>query len=361
MKKKARLLLNKAVDALLISIEHFNRPSDRGRIASILIMLDHAFEMLLKASILHKGGRIREPRAKQTIGFDACVRKAFSDGAIQFLSEEETLLLQGINSLRDAAQHHLVDVSEPLLYLYTQAGLTLFRDLLKRVFDLDLRTDLPERVLPVSTTPPTDLAGLFTREVGEIKKLLKPGRRRKVEANAKLRALAIMEGSIQGEKLQPSTADLNRFGGKLVGGMNWEDVFPGVALLNITATGIGPSIDLRITKKEGVPVHLVPEGTPGATVVGIKRVNELDFYNMGRDQVAENLGLGKMKTTAMIWHLGIKNDPDCFKIIKIGAMRHQRYSQHALTRVRDALNKVSIDDIWSDYRSVRYGKEAAQR
>ena len=119
----------------------------------MLILLDHAFEMLLKASILHKGGKIRKPREKQTIGFDECVRKAFSDGQIRFLSEEQTLLLQAINSLRDAAQHHLIDVSEPFLYLQAQARLTLFRDLLSLVFRIELKTELPERVLPVSTTP----------------------------------------------------------------------------------------------------------------------------------------------------------------------------------------------------------------
>jgi hypothetical protein len=76
VKREVRLLREKAIDSLILAIEHFNRPYDRGRASSVLILLDHSFEMLLKASILHRGGRIREPRAKQTVGFDACVRKA---------------------------------------------------------------------------------------------------------------------------------------------------------------------------------------------------------------------------------------------------------------------------------------------
>lgn len=63
-----------ALDALVLSIDHFSRPWDRGRSDAVLIHLDHSFEMLLKAGILHKGGKIRAPRAKQAIGFDACVR-----------------------------------------------------------------------------------------------------------------------------------------------------------------------------------------------------------------------------------------------------------------------------------------------
>jgi hypothetical protein len=78
MKHETRTLLNKAVNSLLLSVEHFNRPVDRGRCEAVLIFMDHAFEMLLKAAILQKGGKIIEPGAKQTIGFDTCVGQALS-------------------------------------------------------------------------------------------------------------------------------------------------------------------------------------------------------------------------------------------------------------------------------------------
>jgi hypothetical protein len=102
MKRQTKSLLEKAVDSLVLSVELFNRPHDKGRPTATLILLDHAFEMLLKAAILHKGGRIRERRAKHTIGFDACVRVALSNGDVKFLSDEQALLLQSVNGLRDA-------------------------------------------------------------------------------------------------------------------------------------------------------------------------------------------------------------------------------------------------------------------
>lgn len=40
----------------------------------------------------------------------------------------------------------------------------------------------------------------------------------------------------------------------------------------------GPNVSLRITKNEGVPVTIVPEGTPGSSVVAERRVDELGFY-----------------------------------------------------------------------------------
>ena len=182
MKREARLLLDKAQDSLVLSIEFFNRPHDRGRVSGSLILLDHAFEMFLKAAILHRGGKIREKRERETIGFDASVRRGLSDGEIKFLKNEQALLLQTINGLRDAAQHHLLEVSEELLYMHAQAGVTLFRDLMASVFDIDLKQVLPSRVLPISTSPPTSLAALFESEVAAIKKLLRPGKRRRLDA-----------------------------------------------------------------------------------------------------------------------------------------------------------------------------------
>jgi len=37
MKREARLLLDKACDSLLLSIELFNRPHDRGKVTGTLI------------------------------------------------------------------------------------------------------------------------------------------------------------------------------------------------------------------------------------------------------------------------------------------------------------------------------------
>ena len=53
MRREAQLLPKKAKDSLLLSVEFFNRPNDRGRVSGSLILLDHAFEMFMKAAIIH--------------------------------------------------------------------------------------------------------------------------------------------------------------------------------------------------------------------------------------------------------------------------------------------------------------------
>jgi hypothetical protein len=350
MKKKVRFLLKRAVNSLILSIELFNRPSDQGRVDGVLIFLDHSFEMLLKAAILHRGGRLEHPdRENQTIGFEACVRKALSEGSVKFITDEQAITLQTVNALRDAAQHDLVELPEQVFYVQVQAGLTLFRDLYRAIFSRELRTELPARVLPLSTLAPTDLATMFDAEVREIERLLRPGLRRRTEAKLRLTGLAIIDQAVQGTAGQASDRRLNAIVKGMQEGRSWEDIFPGVAALDLTTQGYGPSIDLRIVKKAGVPISLVKEGTEGATVVAIKRTDELGYYNLGRDQLAANVGLTPPKTTAVIRFLNLREDPACFKQIMVGKVPFDRYSQLAIKRIRETLATTSIDAIWESH------------
>lgn len=346
MKKEAKHLFQKAIDSLTLSIELFNRPNDCGRVHGVLIFMDHSFEMLLKAAIIDKGGKIKNKGAKDTIGFSACIRKAYSDATIKFLSEVEVLTLQSLNGLRDAAQHYTLEMSEQYLYFQAQAGLTLFRDITKNVFEIDLKTELPVRVLPLSTTPPMDIHAFFSTEVSEIKKLLAPNGRKKLEATEKLRALAIMENSIQGNESQPSDIELKTLTNKLIKGSAWNQIFPGVSTLSFTQKGYGPSLDLRITKSDGVPVTVVPEGTRGAAVVAIKRVNELDYYNLTMTDLCNKTKVGQNKLLAAIKEIKIQENGDAFKAIKMGSQTHKRYSPLALDILKKELPKMDIEEVW---------------
>ena len=356
LKREAKLLLDKACDSLLLGIELFNRPSDRGRVSAVLIQTDHAFEMFLKAALLQRGGKIREDTAKETIGFDACVRRGLSDGRLKFLTEEQALTLQTINGLRDAAQHHLLDISEAQLYIHIQSGVTLFRDLLRLVFARELYQELPSRVLPISTMAPVDISTIFDSEITEILKLLQPGRRRSVEAEARMRPLAVLESTINGQKTQPSAGELARIGRNLLK-RDWREVFPGAAYLNVVTEGAGADISVRITKQEGPGFHIVPEGTPGLSTVAVRRVNELDYYNLNATQVADKAGITTPKLLAVIAHLGIQDDPDCYKEIAIGKARYKRYSQKVIPIVSQCLETEDLALIWKNRpKSMRKSK-----
>lgn len=350
MRKEAKFLKAKATSSLILAVEHFNSLNDTGRTDVVLMLFDHAFEMLLKAAIVHRGGSIRKPDEKNTIGFDSCVRRCFSDAKLRFLSEEQTLTLQAVNGLRNAAQHYLVEMSEGHLYLHAQTGITLFADLFHTVFGEDLASVLPSRTLPISTVAQLDPITLFAEEVDEVRRLLQPNRRRTTEAEARLRPLAILDGTIRGEKLQPGAKQLSRIGKQITAGEKLDDIFPGISAVAFVTEGDGPTLSLRLTKREGIPVQLVPEGTAGASVVGVKRVNELDYYSLGHKNLAEKLDLTPNRTTAAIWDRHIQEDDDCYREIKIGSAKFKRYSVKALRQLEDAIMSEGIDAMWRRYQ-----------
>lgn len=350
MKKRARLLKEKATSSLLLSIEQFNKPFDTGRVEAVLILLDHSLEMLLKAAIIERDGKIHEKGSSQTIGFDKCLRVGLSTEGIRFLTDEQVIALQSINSMRDAAQHYLLTISEEQLYLQAQTGITIFRAILLDVFSENILDVLPPRVLPISTIPPKDIEALFSNEIEHIKQLLAPGRRKRTEARSRLRPLAIMDRSIRGESLQPSRSELDRIADRIADEEDWDTIFTGVSSFNYTTKGYGADFEIHWTKKEGIPIHTVPEGTPGAVVVA-KRTNELDFYNMSLTQLRKKLELTQPACLSLIWHLDIQSDPDCFKEIKIGKTSHKRYSQKALEKVRSELPTLDMKAIWQSYKN----------
>lgn len=349
MKKEVRLLLNKSLASLTLGVKHFNSPFDLGRQEAVLILLDHACEMLLKAAILHRNGRIRASRSAHTFGFEKCVQIGLSDGDIRFLTEDQALTLQMLNSLRDAAQHHLVDVSEGQLYVHAQSAVTLFRDVLYEVFERDLSDALPRRALPLATSAPTDVVTLFETEVEEIKKLLAPGRRKRTEALARLKPLAILNAALEGKKAEPTVRDLEKLSDRVGTGESWDELFGGVALLN-TNTPDGVGISMRITRKEGVAIHQVPEGSADAFPVAIRNVREQDQFSLRHSDLRKKLDLTPNMTTALISVLEIKSDPELFKEIRIGKSRFPSYSPKALEILRQAKEDQNLDDIWQKYR-----------
>ena len=110
-----------------------------------------------------------------------------------------------------------------------------------------------------------------------------------------------------------------------------------MAPINITAETDGPNISLRLTKKEGMPVQLLKEGEGAGAVVALRRVDELGYYNLRAKQLAENVRLTPPKCRAVIDHLGLTEDVECFKEFRIGKSRHGRYSPAAIGKINAAL------------------------
>ena len=346
MKKETKQLKKKAQSSLLCCVDHFNRPWDQGRADAVLIFLAHASEMLLKAAILHKGGNIMEDKG-QTMSFDRCIRQA-TDGANRFLSKAQCVLLHAIGGERNAAQHHIVDVSEHTLYTLAIGGIQIFQDILENVFGENLNTIMPQRVLPLSTLTPMEILPLFNKEIGEIKSLLDPGKRRKSEAIAKLRGLAAIDNAIGGSYETSSKVKLVKICKQISSGASLSDIFPNVSSATVGEGKSLTQIDVRLSKNKGIPVKVVQEGNPSAMSVIIKPVNDTDVYKFKHKHLAQKLKLNQYQVLALVHYLNLRNDTECFKPI----LGYLMYSGRAIHKMKEALmNKGTMRKAIAKYKA----------
>jgi hypothetical protein len=193
---------------------------------------------------------------------------------------------------------------------------------------------------------------LFEVEFADIKRMVAPGSHKRLDAKAKLRSMAILQASLDGKKSQPSDGELDRVVTRINSGENWRQIFPGVATLTIVPEGNGSGLSLRITKKGGEAVQIVPEGTSDSTVVAIKRVNELDFYSLGLRDLARKLGVNETHLLWLIRRDRMQEDADFFKAIRIGKSTHKRYSGKCYEALRAKLTRINPNELWANRKAA---------
>ena len=97
----------------------------------------------------------------------------------------------------------------------------------------------------------------------------------------------------------------------------------------------------------------MPEGTPGATVVAVKRVSELSYYSLGLHQLANKVGLTPPKCLAAIKELRIQESEEYFRLFRIGSQLHKRYSPKALDILKKEVPKLDMQDVWERHKPRR--------
>ncbi len=343
MKRKTRSLIERAQDSLVLGIELFNRPQDAGRIDGVLFCLDHAFEMLLKAVLFEKTGRIRGPREKKNYGFEKCLN--LCQFTHNIVDSDEALILRNLNGFRDAAVHDILDLSEGLLYGHAQSAIQIFAAILKKVFNKDLSKTLPRRILPIATIVPGDITAIISEDIDGIKKLLGKGRRQEDNAQAKLRAYMVVEKNIrevQGiTQAQPtlSTTIKNLKAG------DWKSVLPMVAGLVQSNSG-GIPISLHVSKREGFPVRIDPKAP---TAIAFRYVKPEDKYPYLTGELATKLGVSPTRVVAFVKLFQMKGNDEYHTAIKVSTTgKVQRYSNKAYEVLAAAIAKEGADKLWKD-------------
>lgn len=351
MKRLSKVLHGKAIQSMRSAVTAFNSPQDQGRSTAVLLLLQHSFEMLLKAILVETGVKVFDRKTGRSIGFDAAVRQLQSSSEIK-LSDEEAGTLRAIDALRDDEQHWFNEVSEGILFLHARAGVSLFDELLHRGLGDRLAHYLPIRVLPISTEPQQDVVALVDREYTAIRELLQPGRRARDEARARIRTLLALEAHAQ-EDAKVSNTDVNRVEKGIREGKPRSTVFPQLGSVATHHDGEGPTYKVKFVKADdAMPVRFVG-ADEDVDAAAVREVDLLKKYHWTASKLADKLGLSGPRAAALRDHLGIDSDAKCTHHARHNSSKLTYYSDNALSRMRDAMKVQDLDEIWQFHRKGR--------
>jgi hypothetical protein len=341
--REPRGLQAKAIDSLRRAAEAFNSFHEDGRPTTVLLHLQHSFEMLLKSALLQRRIPIFDAELGRSIGFKKCLNLGREHLR---LTTDEVGTLRAIDALRDEEQHWLAAYSEGILYAYARAGVTLFDDLLQRCFDEHLASYLPTRVLPMSAEPPRDIQLLIDDQFNQIQQLLRPGRRRHADARARIRCLLALEAHVS-DDVMISSRDVARVEKGVREGKTRDQTFPKLAEVSSEVVGAGLTVMVRFTKTTGMPVRFV---TAAEEAAAVREVDLQRKYHWGKQELAHKLGLSLPRSYALRLYLKIEDDDRCRHDFVFGSTTHRQYSDQALVLMREALASVDMEAVWAEYR-----------
>lgn len=345
--RDAKTLKEKSVASLKIAMATFNSYEEEGRITSVLLHLQHACEMLLKAVLVQNRAPVFDKGTGKSIGFEKCLRLCLSGYG---LKPEEAGVMRAVDAMRDASQHWFVFVSEDLLYMQTRALISAFDDYLKRALEDDLHTHIPPRVLPVSTKPPGDFEFLIDREYKLVAELLRPGKRQRDEARARIRSLLAME-ALTTDEVEISERDIDRIEKAVRAGAEIGKVFPRLITVSTETSGEGVTLKVHFSKKEGAPVRYA-SGDDLEEAAAVREVDIRKKFHMRAGDLAKAVKLTEPKSKALRWHLRIDEAPDCLHVFEFGKSSFACFSDNAKNKMKQALaDGLDMTAVWKAYKA----------
>lgn len=351
VKVSARVLHRKALSSMRCAMTAFNSPHDDGRTTAVLLHLQHAFEMLLKAALVQGSVKVFDKDTERSIGFEKALSLTQQLPGVK-LTDAEAGTLRAIDALRNDEQHWYTDVPEGLLYLHARAAVTLFDNVLHRAFNQRLADHLPQRVLPISTEPPQEFQTLVDSEYALVGELLKPRKRQRDKARARIRALLAMEAHA-GAEAKVSNLDVNRIEKGVKAGKSREELLPNLSGIGAQIVGEGLTVQVRFSRTEGLPVRYVGNDEDAA---GIRQVDLQAKYHWTPSGLAEKLKIDTTRAKLLREHLGIDHNEDESHEFRFNRTAHRGFSDNALRRMREALVQLDMDVLMESHSKVKRRK-----
>lgn len=195
---------------------------------------------------------------------------------------------------------------------------------------------------------------MIDEEFNQIRQLLRPGKRKRPDARARIGSLLALEAHLK-EGVIISKRDVDRIERAIKAGGERQRVFPRLSELGTEVAGEGVTVTVRFSKTSGMPVRLV-KADEEVEAGPIREVDLQRKYHWTKPPLAERFNLTLPRCLALRRYLGIEDDETYRHDFVFGTQVHRQYSDNAYRRMKEALESgVDMDDVWRLCRPVARG------
>lgn len=134
-------LLNKSIEAFILGIEIYNKPTIKYRVEGFSFFICNAWELMLKAHILNSFGENElyyKDNPERTITLENCIKKIFTNDKDPLRKN-----LEKIVELRNTSTHFITQEYEMLYIPLFQSCIFNFNDKMKLFHNIDMTDHIP--------------------------------------------------------------------------------------------------------------------------------------------------------------------------------------------------------------------------
>lgn len=164
LKKK---LLDKSIEAFMMAIEIYNKPSIQYRVEGFAIFICNAWELMLKAHILKTFGNKEiyfKDKPNRTLSLANCIEKVFTNN-----KDPLRINLEKIIELRDQSTHLITEEYEMVYVPLFQSCILNFNEKIKKFHNIDMTDYIPQNFLTLSvsmkTLKETEIIAKYPEEI----------------------------------------------------------------------------------------------------------------------------------------------------------------------------------------------------
>lgn len=148
MEKLEDRLVDKSIEAFIMGLEIYNKPTIKYRIEGFSFFIVNAWELMLKATLLKRGESIYYPdKTDRTLSVENVLRKIYTDKNTRI-----RLNLEKIIDLRNISTHYITEDYEIKYAPLFQACVLNFVNEIRRFHDVDITKYIAQNFLTISAS-----------------------------------------------------------------------------------------------------------------------------------------------------------------------------------------------------------------